>query len=184
MIYNELFIGLGSNIGDRLSHLTQALEAIARLPDTQLIACSSVYETEPVGYLHQDNFLNLVAEVATDFTPENFLRETRKVESDLGRRRGRTWGPRTIDIDLLYWGAETISTPSLKIPHPDAEKRGFVLAPLQEISPNFLLPPHFQRVDDILQNLFDRSWVKQRVPRRHYETSYLRGLLAPSVYSR
>ena len=112
MIHSELFIGLGSNLGDRLSHLTAALEAIARLPGTQLVACSSVYETEPVGYLPQDDFLNLVAQVATDFTPEDFLKETSKIESDLGRRRGRPWGPRTIDVDLTIedQGLDPLST--------------------------------------------------------------------------
>ncbi|MCG8604065.1 2-amino-4-hydroxy-6-hydroxymethyldihydropteridine diphosphokinase [bacterium] len=184
MIHNELFIGLGSNLGDRLAHLTRALEAIAHLPDTQLLVCSSVYETEPVGYRSQDDFLNLVAHVATDLGPPDFLRQCWKIESEIGRRRDRTWGPRTIDIDLLYWGSETISTPLLKIPHPEAEKRGFVLIPLHEIAPEFRLPPQFRRAEDILQNLSDQSWVKQKVPKRHYETSYLRGLLAPSVYSR
>ena len=160
MIHKNVFLGLGSNVGDRLENLESALEKIGELPGTAVSALSSVYESAPVGYLNQNNFLNMIARISTKFSPEQFFKNTQKIEHDLGRTRKTRWGPRTIDIDILFWGDSVISTNSLKIPHPEAENRRFVLLPLCEIAPDFLMPPNGHRVSKVLENIVDENKIE------------------------
>ncbi len=160
MIHKNIFLGLGSNVGDRLVNLESAIEKLNELPGTTVLACSSVYESAPLGYLAQNDFLNMVARVSTKFSPERFFKDTLKIEHDLGRTRKIRWGPRTIDIDILYWGDSVISTDSLKIPHPEAENRRFVLLPLSEIAPDFLMPPNYCRVSEVLENIADENNIE------------------------
>ena len=169
MTYDQIFIGLGSNIGNRLIYLTDALSRIANLTETKIVNYSSVYETAPVGYLKQGDFLNLIAEITTNYSPELFLHNIQKIERDLGRVRNIYWGPRTIDIDILYWGKELIMTRTLQIPHPEVVNRRFVLVPLNEIAADFKTPPQFQRVDQLLENVLDESWVELYLPKEEYE---------------
>ena len=160
MIHKNIFLGLGSNVGDRLVNLESAIEKLNELPGTTILACSSVYESAPLGYLVQNDFLNMVAQVSTKFFPEQFFKNTLKIEDDLGRTRKIRWGPRTIDIDILYWGDSVISTDSLNIPHPEAENRRFVLLPLSEIAADFLLPPNGYRIGEVLENIVDETKIE------------------------
>ncbi len=165
MTYDHIFVGLGSNLGDRLNFLTKTLQKIADLPDTRLLACSSIYQTEPIGFREQDSFLNLVIELSTNFDPVDFLHQIQKIEGELGRLREMRWGPRTIDIDILYWGEAQISTTQLRIPHPEAANRKFVLAPLHEIAPDFKAPPGFQTISKMLANVADTGRVEMYLPK-------------------
>jgi 2-amino-4-hydroxy-6-hydroxymethyldihydropteridine diphosphokinase len=128
------FIALGSNLGDRRAYLRQGL---ARLPD--LVATSSVYETEPVGGPQgQRPYLNMVAELMTSTEPSELLVVAKEAEDAAGRRREVRWGARTLDVDILLVGTLTVSTPELQVPHPRMWERGFVLLPLAELAPELV----------------------------------------------
>lgn len=130
------YLSLGSNLGDRAGYLQAALAHIAALPQTRLLAASTVYETAPWGQTAQPAFLNMAAEIETALTPEALLAELGRIEDALGRQRSEHWGPRTLDIDLLVYEGETRDTPELRLPHPYLTQRRFVLEPLAEIAPD------------------------------------------------
>jgi 2-amino-4-hydroxy-6-hydroxymethyldihydropteridine diphosphokinase len=132
------YIGLGSNVGDRLAHLREALAAL-RSKGVKVTRVSSVYETDPVGP-PQDDYLNAAAEVSTDLSPADLVRALKEAESDAGRRQRERWGPREIDLDLLLYGQETIDEVGVTVPHPELTHRAFVLVPLIEIAPLLDLP--------------------------------------------
>jgi 2-amino-4-hydroxy-6-hydroxymethyldihydropteridine diphosphokinase len=134
------WIGLGSNLGERESMIRMALDDLARLPDTQLLRASSLYDTEAVGETDQPNFLNAVAEVETALEPRQLLWNLLLIERRLGRARTRHWGPRIIDLDLLLFGAEVLDEPGLRVPHPEMLQRSFVLVPLVELEPLLVHP--------------------------------------------
>jgi 2-amino-4-hydroxy-6-hydroxymethyldihydropteridine diphosphokinase len=134
----RVYIGLGSNLGDRLSNLRTAVEQLSSLMP-QIVGVSSVYETEPVGP-EQPDYLNAVVCADTDLAPEALLAAMQKVESKLGRTRMTRWGPRTIDLDLLLYGDQIIDSKDLKVPHPEITNRAFVLVPLLELQPGLNLP--------------------------------------------
>ncbi len=169
MIYNSVFLCIGSNLGDRLTYLKNALFRIADFTETIISSCSSVYESAPVGYLDQDDFLNIVVRISTNYSPELFLESIKKIEDDLGRVRKIKWGPRTIDIDILYWGNEIVKTNALEIPHPEVQNRKFVLVPLNEIAADFKAPPQFRTIFEILKNGSDKSWVELYLPKEKFE---------------
>lgn len=129
------YLSLGSNLGDRLGYLTRAAHALTA-SHTQLVAVSSVYETAPQGKTDQPAFLNAVVAVETALGPEALLAHLMAAERALGRVRTERWGPRTIDIDLLLFGDQQVSTPVLTVPHPRLHERAFVLVPLLEIAPS------------------------------------------------
>jgi 2-amino-4-hydroxy-6-hydroxymethyldihydropteridine diphosphokinase len=134
-----VYLGLGSNVGERTENLQAAIDGLpsAGLHITRL---SSVYETEPQGRRNQRWFLNLVAEAETDLFPRQLLARIAKIERQLGRRRMLENGPRTIDIDLLFFGNFTVRSPELTIPHPRFAERRFVLAPMVELAPELRDP--------------------------------------------
>ncbi|MFQ5638342.1 MAG: 2-amino-4-hydroxy-6-hydroxymethyldihydropteridine diphosphokinase [bacterium] len=165
MSSERIFIGLGSNLNNRLFYLQQALQKIIASPHVNLVTFSSVYETEPVGCINQDCFLNMVAEIHTLLLPDSFLMHIQKIESELGRVRNLRWGPRTIDIDILYWGERIIKNDDLCIPHPEVEKRRFVLKPLYEIAPEFKAPPKFLRIGQLICRLSNEQKVSIHLPK-------------------
>src|SRR5690606_21329237 len=127
------YIGLGSNMGDRLGYLEAAIKALHAKPDIRVLRCSSVYETAPVGLTEQPHFLNMVIDVATELTPHQLLETMLAAELELGRVRDVRWGPRTIDLDLLVYGDVSLHTDELELPHPRMKERAFVLVPLLEL---------------------------------------------------
>ena len=134
------FLGLGSNVGDRLATMQRALDLLGSHPRVNPLRSSRVYETDPVGGPPQPEYLNAVIEVATDLSARELLDACLDVERSLGRERGERWGPRTIDIDVLTYGAERIDEPNLRIPHPGLHRREFVLVPLLELDSDPALP--------------------------------------------
>jgi 2-amino-4-hydroxy-6-hydroxymethyldihydropteridine diphosphokinase len=141
---NTAFIALGSNIENRYDYLLKAIDKLANHSNVELVNCSSVYETDPVGYEDQDLFLNMVIEIITSFNAQELLDYCLKVELDLGRKREIFWGPRTIDLDILLYNQENIETETLIVPHPRMLEREFVMIPLSEIKPD-LIPPNIER---------------------------------------
>ena len=135
-----VYVGLGSNVGDRSGMLRAALDRLAMLPDTELGKVSSIYETEPVGVSDQPWFLNAVAQLDTELPPGQVMWNLQRVERSLGRIRREHWGPRTIDLDLLLAGDLVIDEPGLKVPHPELLHRAFALVPLVEIDPLLVHP--------------------------------------------
>lgn len=126
-----LAIGLGSNMGDRMDHLRFGVSGLER--SIAITACSSVYESEPMGDPDQGPFLNLVVLGTTGREPLQILDAARRLEESAGRVRTRRWGPRTLDVDLILWGSRVIRHPRLHVPHPRWTERSFVLAPLAEV---------------------------------------------------
>ncbi|UJF33092.1 2-amino-4-hydroxy-6-hydroxymethyldihydropteridine diphosphokinase [Paenibacillus hexagrammi] len=127
------YLALGSNIEDREAYLLQAIDRLHGHPHITVTAISGIYETEPVGYVDQSAFLNMVIEITTDLPAQELLTVMLAIEQQLGRTRDIRWGPRTIDLDMLMYGEEQIMTPDLIIPHPRMQERAFVLVPLSEV---------------------------------------------------
>ncbi len=132
-------VGLGSNLGDRLSNLGEAVELLTERSGIRFIRSSRVYETEPVGPAQPD-FLNAVVQVETTLGPRALLEACLSVETEMGRVRGERWGPRVIDLDVLTYGREVVEEPDLVIPHPRMHERAFVMVPLLELDPDPPLP--------------------------------------------
>ncbi|HEX6230606.1 MAG TPA: 2-amino-4-hydroxy-6-hydroxymethyldihydropteridine diphosphokinase [Actinomycetota bacterium] len=133
------YLGLGSNLGDRLRNLRLAVRLLHRRPGVTVVRSSRVYETEPVGP-PQPAYLNAVVEVRTELDPRGLLDACHVVEDELGRVRTERWGPRTIDIDVLTFGDREVDEDDLTLPHPRMHERGFVLVPLGELDPDPMLP--------------------------------------------
>jgi 2-amino-4-hydroxy-6-hydroxymethyldihydropteridine diphosphokinase len=134
-----VYLGLGSNLGDRPANLREALERL-EAAGIRVARRSSLYETEPLDLRDQPSFLNAVVEVETDLFPLQLLASTQKIEREMGRRRLTPKGPRNIDIDILFYGRSLIETADLQVPHPRIAQRRFVLEPLSEIAPEFRHP--------------------------------------------
>ncbi|MFD1736928.1 2-amino-4-hydroxy-6-hydroxymethyldihydropteridine diphosphokinase [Bacillus salitolerans] len=133
---NLVYIGLGTNMGARSHHLKLAIEQMLLHRKIKLVDYSSIYETEPVGYVDQDSFLNMVISISTNLTAEEILHIIQEIELLLGRKREIKWGPRTLDLDILLFNQQNIMTEDLIVPHPRMHERSFVLIPLYEIDPN------------------------------------------------
>jgi 2-amino-4-hydroxy-6-hydroxymethyldihydropteridine diphosphokinase len=134
------FLGLGSNLGDRLANLQAAVDALQAEPGLRVAASSRVWETTPVGGPPQPDYLNAVVRIETDLSARDLLDVARRVESRLGRVRKERWGARTIDVDILLHDGEEIDEPDLVVPHPRMTRRAFVLLPLLELEPDPVLP--------------------------------------------
>ncbi len=133
---NQAYISLGSNIGNRYDYLRCAIQRVTNYPEIELVNCSSIYETDPVGYEDQDLFLNMVIQVATSWSAEKLLDICLETELELGRKRDIRWGPRTIDLDILLYNQENITTEKLIVPHPRMLERPFVMIPFLELCPD------------------------------------------------
>jgi len=131
------YIGMGSNLGNRQAHLCHALNQIAQLPQTTITGLSSIYETEPVGGVPQDSFLNMVVELMVTLPAEPLLQNLLNIEHALGRVRSVRWGPRVIDLALLAYDELVYDNTFLTLPHPQLARRAFVLVPWAEIAPEF-----------------------------------------------
>lgn len=138
MAVRRAYLGLGSNRGDRLAHLQGAVDALRDVDGLDVVGVSQVYETEPVGGPEQPEYLNAVVAVATDASARELLGLAQSLELAAGRVRGERWGSRTLDVDLLLVGRESIDEPDLTVPHPRMYERAFVLAPLSELAPELV----------------------------------------------
>ncbi|MDO6594993.1 2-amino-4-hydroxy-6-hydroxymethyldihydropteridine diphosphokinase [Neptuniibacter sp. 1_MG-2023] len=134
------FIGLGSNLDDPIQQVSSALNELALLDKCELINASSLYASAPVGPQDQPDFINAVAEIETELSPEALLDQLQLLEQKHQRIRERHWGPRTLDLDILLYGHQIIETERLSIPHPYMYERSFVLYPLAEINPHLSMP--------------------------------------------
>jgi 2-amino-4-hydroxy-6-hydroxymethyldihydropteridine diphosphokinase len=150
----DIFLGIGSNLGDRLLNLNDCLDKFS------IIQKSSLYESEPVGFLDQPWFLNAVIQIDSTLTPRELLNYCQSVEARLGRKREIPKGPRTIDIDILFFGDRIIQEPDLIIPHPEITNRRFVLIPLNEFAPNFVHPVLKKSLSELLSLCQDTSIVR------------------------
>ncbi len=148
------YIGVGSNLGDSQARVLAAFAALGALPRTQLIARSRLYRTRPFGPVPQGDFINAVAGLLTQLSAQQVLDGIRSIEAAAGRVREERWGPRTLDLDLLVYSTERITTAELTVPHPGIAERGFVLAPLADIAPT-LDVPGAGRVEVLLRALGD-----------------------------
>jgi 2-amino-4-hydroxy-6-hydroxymethyldihydropteridine diphosphokinase len=134
------FVGIGSNLGDREDHLRRALDLLAAEEGIEVVAVSTLRETEPVGPVEQGRFLNGAVQVSTELAPRELLGRLLDVEQRLGRVRAERFGPRTIDLDLLLYGDEIVDEPGLTLPHPRLHERRFALEPLAELAPDLAVP--------------------------------------------
>lgn len=155
------YLGLGSNLGDRLGNLRQAVELLQAHPDIRITRVSSIYETAPVGPVEQPDFLNMVAAADTTLSPEELLSVALEIEGRLHRVRTIRWGPRTLDIDILLYGDCIVQQKDLTIPHPRMEERAFVLIPLLEVAGNLRIPGSGATVRDRIKEAPDRSGVRK-----------------------
>lgn len=162
-----MFIGFGSNVGDRVDFCDRAVTLLSLLPHSQVRGVSLLYETEPV-YDHAQPgdgwFLNGVVELETDVTPRSLLTVLREIERSLGRDDDNRSGPRTIDLDILFYGQQIIDDPELVVPHPRLHQRRFVLMPLSELDPLWVHPTRQRTVSQMLAEVQDQSEVRLLFP--------------------
>jgi 2-amino-4-hydroxy-6-hydroxymethyldihydropteridine diphosphokinase len=155
-VKKTVYLSLGSNLGDRVKNLQEAIAAL-REAGLNVTTISSTYETEPVDYLDQPWFLNIAVEAETELAPAALLQTLRGIETKMGSKKLIAKGPRLIDMDILLFGDEEIDTPELQIPHPRMHLRRFVLEPLAEIAPNARHPLSGLRVLEMLERTPDKS---------------------------
>ena len=155
--WHRVYLSLGSNIGNKRKNLLEAIRKIGELENTEVVKSSTILETEPFGYLEQDNFLNACLEVKTLMTAQEFLKEILQIELDMGRVREIKWGPRIIDIDILFYDKEIIEEDNLAVPHPWICEREFVLDPLSEIAPNYIHPLEKKTIIMLARKLKERE---------------------------
>jgi 2-amino-4-hydroxy-6-hydroxymethyldihydropteridine diphosphokinase len=154
------YLSLGSNIGDRAGHIARALKSLSH-SCAHIARQSSLYATEPVDFEPQRWFLNCVVEAETSLMPRQLLSALRRIERELGRKQLVARGPRTIDLDILFYGSSIVRTPDLEIPHPRLSERRFVLVPLAEIAPTLRHPVLGMSVTELLAATQDRASVRR-----------------------
>jgi len=145
------YVGLGSNQGDSVENIRQALRKLNANPGVRVREVAGLYKTAPVGYLEQEWFVNTVARIETSLSPYGLLKLLLAIEDELGRIRTIRWGPRTLDLDLLIYAGEEIESTELTVPHPRMQERAFVMVPLAELAPDLLI--NGQRAEQIAKIL-------------------------------
>jgi 2-amino-4-hydroxy-6-hydroxymethyldihydropteridine diphosphokinase len=156
-----IYLLLGSNLGDRSRHIREAIDKVKDRTG-ELFILSSLYETEPWGFTHETPFLNQAVGFYTHTSPHKLLGELLIIERESGRiRKGVAYEPRSLDIDILFYGRDIINLNNLVIPHPRICERRFVLVPLDEIAPDFIHPVRNKSIHELLKECEDRSWVRK-----------------------
>lgn len=154
---DQVYISIGSNLGDRIYYCKKAIDEIAGL--ATIVKLSSLFETEPVDKEDQPKFINSVAEIDTDLSPHELLMKLNLIEEKLGRVRHEKWSPRTIDLDIIFYGDQVIKDDNLVIPHERAHLRRFVLQPLCEIAPEFIHPKFNLTATELVKKCEDNKGV-------------------------
>jgi 2-amino-4-hydroxy-6-hydroxymethyldihydropteridine diphosphokinase len=167
LLNNIAFIGIGSNVGDRRQSCLQAIRAFKAWEHGSLSKVSSLYESEPWGFDAQEWFLNCVVKIFTSEDAFGVLAFMHDVEQRLGKQKAFHWGPRTIDLDLLFFNQSIIDAPNLKVPHPHLHERRFVLEGLAEIEPSWMHPALKQSMAYLLQNVQDTKKVYKLMETSH-----------------
>ncbi|MDP8201691.1 MAG: 2-amino-4-hydroxy-6-hydroxymethyldihydropteridine diphosphokinase [Candidatus Tenebribacter burtonii] len=147
------YLGLGSNLGNKQNYITNAIKYISELENVEIKRTSSIITTKPYGKIDQPDFLNCVVELNTNILPEELLKKCLNIEDQLGRSRKGKWGPRTIDIDMLFYEDKIMNTKLLVLPHPELHKREFVLISLSELCPDLIHPIINKKIKDIFLEL-------------------------------
>ena len=155
---HDIHLSIGTNLGDRIANLRAALGAMP--PEVEPVALSRVYETPPWGYTDQPAFLNMAVHARTGLGPESLLRKLKQVETRIGRKPGIRWGPRLLDIDILFYDDLLLDMPGLVIPHKRMHERGFVLVPLADLAPELRHPITGQTVSQMLAEC-DTNGIEQ-----------------------
>jgi 2-amino-4-hydroxy-6-hydroxymethyldihydropteridine diphosphokinase len=157
---HRAYIGIGSNLGDRKANALEAVDRVSKLPTTRVVRASSLYESEPLGDA-KTWFVNSVIEIETDFPPDELLKRLKAIEKAMGRKRvkGKRWGSRIIDLDILLCDQEVVEKRTLKVPHPEMHKRRFVLMPLAELAPHVVHPQLGHSVSALLATVKDAKRV-------------------------
>jgi 2-amino-4-hydroxy-6-hydroxymethyldihydropteridine diphosphokinase len=155
----QVYLGIGSNLGDRQANIEKALKLLNERLQIELV--SSIYETKPMGYVEQPKFLNAVCRGQTELGPLQLLSLVKGIEASLGRVSSFPNAPRTIDLDIIFYGDMIMQTPELTIPHPRLEKRAFVLIPLLEIAPDLSHPVSGESVKDLTARVQRREGIKK-----------------------
>lgn len=155
------YIGIGSNIGDKVNQCKKAISEVLKVDRHKLLAKSSLYKTKPIGYTSQDWFINGVIKIETDLEPLDLLQILKAIEVQLGRTETFRWGPRTIDLDILLFDDKEIETEELQIPHPHLHERQFVLLPMAEIDHHLIHPVLKKTVGELLENIKEDQEVEK-----------------------
>lgn len=158
---NQVYIALGSNVGDRVQNLRTALDHMKKSKGLKVLQVSSFYRTEPMGYEDQDWFINAAAECSTSLLPLQLMYLLQSIEEKMERHTPFKWGPRSIDLDILFFGNRIIDEPELTVPHPLLEQRRFVLEPLAELAPDFVHPFEKKTVRELLDDLGTAQQVEK-----------------------
>lgn len=170
---NIAFIGIGSNIGDKAKNIKSAIKLINGLPITQVEKVSSLYETLPFGDIEQNNFINSVIRISTKFNPHELLAELKNIEQKLGRIKREKWGPREIDLDILFFNDLIISDEIITLPHKGIIYRDFVMTPLLEIEPEKIHPVFGKKIIDLVTELKTKNIVNKITEPLITEEKYL-----------
>ncbi len=149
---NKVFLGLGSNKGNRLANLSKAISALNQDIKCETVNISSVYESYPYGPVHQNDYMNLVLELKTDYELLELFRVCKKIEDEIGRTKTVRWGPREIDIDILLFGSTVYNGVLVSVPHKYLCERDFVLVPLAELDPEIILPGTNKKAKEYLNS--------------------------------
>lgn len=151
----KAYLGFGSNKGERISFIETALNEIDKIEKTEVVKCSSVYETEPWGIKDQGDYLNSTAEIKTELSAVELLKALKEIESRTGRTVTSKWSEREIDIDLLFYGNEILNNEIIQVPHAEIENRNFVLIPMKEIAPDHIHPVLNKSISELLSETSD-----------------------------
>jgi 2-amino-4-hydroxy-6-hydroxymethyldihydropteridine diphosphokinase len=158
-VTDTVYIGLGSNLGDREAYLREATKALGRIDAVAVLRCSSLYDSAPMGQ-SQPRYMNAVVELECGLPPQRLLVILKQIELDLGRTPGGRWSPRSVDLDILLWERLVVADPNLQIPHLELHKRRFALEPLCELAPEAHHPLLGTRVDELLRSLAPQDVIK------------------------
>ena len=158
-VAHQVYVGIGSNVGDRKQNFLEALDRVTKLPDTRMIKESSLYESEPLGDA-KDWYVNGAIQIETRFKPETLLLKFKNIERAMGRKKvKKRWGSRIIDLDILLYDGLILKKKNLRIPHPEMQNRKFVLLPLSEIAPQVIHPELGVTISELLINVNDSKKI-------------------------